>query len=90
MCELFILTILCHSKQQKYPQFNATFSGSLLRRESQYPTDVFDALMLTLKETAGDCNLDLFVQVCSSLHLKKKGQIQPLPFQSRNSNCNNN
>jgi len=49
-------------EKQNHSQFSATFSVSLMRRELQYPTDVVDALMLTLKETARDCNLELFVQ----------------------------
>ena len=34
-----------------------------MRQNSNYPRDVVDALMLAVKETAHDCELDCFVEV---------------------------
>ena len=34
-----------------------------MRQNSNYPRDVVDALMLAVKETAYDCELDCFVEV---------------------------
>ena len=46
-----------------------------MRQESQYPVEAVDALMMILKETAPNCNLDCLVEVCCpgySILIKKK------------------
>lgn len=35
--------------------------------ESEYPTDVLDALVLSMKETAHECNLESLEKVCYQL-----------------------
>ena len=52
--------------QGGFPYFTVSFSVNVRRKESNYPVDVLDALMLSLKETAPTCNLDCFLDVCYS------------------------
>ena len=58
--------------QGGFPYFTVAFSVNVRRKESNYPVDALDALMLSLKETAMTCNLDCFLDVCYSdlLHLQ--------------------
>ena len=49
-----------------YPKpnfYEVRFPVSLMRQNSNYPRDVVDALMLAVKETAHDSELDCFVEV---------------------------
>ena len=52
-----------------------------MRQESQYPVEAVDALMMILKETAPNCNLDCLVEVCCpgySILIQKKSQESAL------------
>ena len=52
-----------------------------MRQESQYPVEAVDALMMILKETAPNCNLDCLVEVCCpgySILIRKKSQKSAL------------
>ncbi|XP_073229483.1 uncharacterized protein [Porites lutea] len=49
----------------RYPKpnfYEVRFPVSLMRQNSNYPRDAVDALMLAVKETAHDCELDCFVE----------------------------
>lgn len=48
--------------------YDVSFEIRVQGQDSQYPTDVLEALMMTLKETAHDCNLDCFEHVSSLVH----------------------
>ena len=50
-------------------KFDVSFQIQVQRQAAQYSTDVLDALILILKETAHDCNLDYFVEVSSLPHI---------------------
>ena len=50
-----------------------------MRQNSNYPRDVVDALMLAVKETARDCELDCFVEVfCLTLKTFFKVTVNPI------------
>ena len=55
----------------KFTDFTASFPVSVLRQNVQFPTDVIEALMLNMKESAHNYNLECFVEVCSlSIYVK--------------------
>ena len=63
-CNTCSIQVFCLNQQTGVSETSITYPVCLGRQESQYPVEAVDALMMILKETAPNCNLDCLVEVC--------------------------
>ena len=64
LCNTCSIQVFCLNQQTGVSETSITYPVCLGRQESEYPVEAVDALMMILKETAPNCNLDCLVEVC--------------------------